>query len=72
MRIFKILLIIPIMVLGGCVGTAPKAKFVQAPKANVKVDTNDLASIHVVAGVGVDILQVEEQRMALLIEQKSM
>ena len=70
MRIFNILLIIPIMVLGGCAGTAPKAKFVQAPKANVKVDTNDVASIHVVAGVSIDMLQVEEQRMAQLIEQK--
>ena len=72
MRIFNILLIIPIMVLGGCAGTAPKAKFFQAPKANVRVDTNDVASIHVVAGVGVDMLQVEEQRMAQLIEQNSM
>ena len=71
-RIFNVLLIIPIMVLGGCAGTASKAKFVQAPKANVKVDTNDVASIHVVAGVGVDMLQVEEQRMAQLIEQNSM
>ena len=58
------------MVLGGCAGTAPKAKFIQAPKANVKVDTNDMASIHVVAGAGVEMLEIEERRMAQIIEQK--
>ena len=56
--------------LTGCAGSAPKANYVRAPKADVKVDANDTFSVQVKAASGVDMLALEKQRLEQLIEQK--
>jgi ABC-type uncharacterized transport system auxiliary subunit len=69
-RICNIFLMVFVMMLAGCAGTAPKATFIQPPKENVKVDGNDTTSVIVTAGTGVEMLDSEKQRLTGVIEQK--
>ena len=70
MRTNSIVLVASVSILVGCAGTAPKATFVQQPKENVRVDTNDITVINVVPSTGVMLTEAEKQRLASLIDQQ--
>lgn len=62
--------LLSVLLLAGCAGTAPKATFTAPPVKDTKVRTGDTVNVSVVSDNGVEMLDTERKHLGDVISQK--